>query len=72
MLSTWSAYDFSRRHGPATYYNPLRMDLDIPRIRRGGIDALGCLLFAGFRVARQGRPWVGRAHRGVPTLPPTV
>jgi membrane dipeptidase len=50
-------YDFSRRHGPATFYNPLRMDLDIPRIRRGGIDALGCLLFAGFRVARQRRFW---------------
>jgi membrane dipeptidase len=54
---THMPYDFSRRHGPATYYNPLRMDLDIPRIRRGGIDALGCLLFAGFRVARQRRFW---------------
>jgi len=50
-------YDFSRSHAPATFYNPLRMDLDIPRIRRGGIDALGCLLFAGFRVARQRRFW---------------
>jgi membrane dipeptidase len=50
-------YDFSRAHGAATFYNPLRMDLDIPRIRRGGIDALGCLMFAGFHVARQRRFW---------------
>jgi membrane dipeptidase len=47
---THSAYDFTRRHGPATFWNPLRMDLDLPRIRQGGIDALGCLMFAGFRV----------------------
>ncbi|HEX3698222.1 MAG TPA: dipeptidase [Polyangia bacterium] len=43
-------YDFGRAHGPATFYNPARMDLDIPRIRKGGIDALGCLMFSGFRV----------------------
>ncbi len=54
---THSAYDFSRRHGPATFYNPLRMDLDLPRIRAGGIHALGCLMFAGFHVARQKRFW---------------
>src|SRR6185312_7986127 len=46
---THSRYDFAREHAPATYYNPLRLDLDLPRIRRGGIDALGCLMFAGFR-----------------------
>jgi membrane dipeptidase len=58
-------YDFGRRHAPATFYNPLRMDLDIPRIRRGGIDALGCLMFAGFRVARPRRFWrqLERARR---------
>src|SRR5258706_6587250 len=50
-------YDFTRRHGPATFYNPLRMDLDLPRIRAGGLHALGCLLFAGFHVARQRRFW---------------
>lgn len=50
-------YDFSRQHGAATFYNPTRMDLDIPRIRRGGIHALGCLMFAGFRVDRQRRFW---------------
>jgi membrane dipeptidase len=54
---THMPYDFTRAHGPATFYNPMRMDLDIPRIRRGGIDALGCLLFAGFRVSRQQRFW---------------
>jgi membrane dipeptidase len=46
-----------RRHGPATFYNPLRMDLDVPRIREGGLHALGCLLFAGFHVSRQKRFW---------------
>ena len=54
---THSRYDFSREHGPATFWNPLRLDLDLPRIRRGGIDALGCLMFAGFHVNRQRRFW---------------
>src|SRR5205814_4324043 len=52
---THSAYDFAREHGPATFWNPLRLDLDLPRIRRGGIDALGCLMFAGFRFDRSRR-----------------
>jgi membrane dipeptidase len=62
---THMPYDFSRRHGPATFYNPLRMDLDIPRIKAGGIHALGCLMFAGFHVARQRRFWrqLERAQR---------
>jgi membrane dipeptidase len=42
-------HDISKEHGKATYWNPLRLDLDLPRIRRGGIDALGCLMFSGFR-----------------------
>jgi membrane dipeptidase len=46
---THSRYDFAREHPPASFYNPLRLDLDLPRIKRGGIDALGCLMFAGFR-----------------------
>jgi membrane dipeptidase len=54
---THSAYDFSREHGPATFWNPLRLDLDVPRIRRGGIDALGCLMFAGFHFNRERRFW---------------
>ena len=47
---THSTYDFSREHGPAAFYNPLRLDLDLPRIKRGGLDALGCLMFSGFRI----------------------
>ena len=47
---THSKYDFAREHGPAAFYNPLRLDLDLPRIRRGGLDALGCLMFSGFRI----------------------
>ena len=54
---THQPYDFTRRHAPATFYHPLRMDLDVPRIRAGGIHALGCLLFAGFHVSRQRRFW---------------
>ena len=54
---THSYYDFHRPHAPATFYNPLRLDLDLPRIDRGGIDALGCLMFAGFRVNRSLRFW---------------
>jgi len=48
-LTHMPGYDFTREHAPATFYNPLRLDLDLPRIKRGGIDALGCLMFAGFR-----------------------
>ncbi len=54
---THSRYDFGQEHAPATYYNPLRLDLDLPRIRRGGIDALGCLMFAGFHFGRDRRFW---------------
>ena len=42
-------HDIAKENGKATFWNPLRLDLDLPRIRRGGIDALGCLLFSGFR-----------------------
>src|SRR4030095_9849335 len=51
-LTHMPGYDFTREHAPAPYYNPLRLDLDLPRIKRGGIDALGCLMFAGFRFDR--------------------
>jgi len=54
-LTHMPAYDFAREHAPATFYNPLRLDLDLPRIRRGGIDALGCLMFAGFKFDRSRR-----------------
>jgi membrane dipeptidase len=54
-LTHMPRYDFSREHAPATFYNPLRLDLDLPRIRRGGIDALGCLMFAGFKFDRSRR-----------------
>ena len=42
-------HDITKQNGTATFWNPLRLDLDLPRIRQGGIDALGCLLFSGFR-----------------------
>jgi membrane dipeptidase len=52
-----TGYDFGKRHAPAALYNPLRLDIDLPRLREGGVDALGCLLFAGFRAARKARFW---------------
>lgn len=42
-------HDFGKRNGTAAFWNPLRLDLDLPRIRQGGLDALGCMLFSGFR-----------------------
>ena len=54
-LTHMPGYDFSRAHAPATFYNPLQLDLDLPRIRRGGIDALGCLMFAKFKFDRSRR-----------------
>jgi len=42
-------HDIAKRNGTAAFWNPLRLDLDLPRIRQGGIDALGCMLFSGFR-----------------------
>jgi len=52
-----SGYDIGKRHAPAALYNPLRLDIDLPRLREGGVDALGCLLFSGFRVAQKQRFW---------------
>ncbi len=39
--------DLSRRHGAQALYNPLAFDIDVPKLKEGGVDALGCLLFAG-------------------------
>src|SRR4029079_8501441 len=54
-LTHMRGYDFSREHAPGTLSNPLRLGLDLPRVRRGGIDALGCLMFAGFKFDRARR-----------------
>jgi membrane dipeptidase len=51
-------HDIAKRNGAATFWNPIRLDLDLPRMREGGIDALGSMLFAGFRFdARRKRFW---------------
>lgn len=50
-------YDLSRQHAAAAYWNPFRLDLDIPKMRAAGIAALGCLMFAGFRVGAARRFW---------------
>jgi membrane dipeptidase len=54
---THATFDFAVRHRPAAFWNPFRLDLDLPKIRAGGIDALGCALFAGFRVDAGRRFW---------------
>jgi membrane dipeptidase len=50
-------FDFSRRHQPAAFWNPLRLDLDLPKMQAGGVDVLGCALFSGFRMAAARRFW---------------
>jgi membrane dipeptidase len=54
---THVSFDLGIRHRPAMFWNPFRLDLDLPRIRAGGIDALGCALFAGFRLDASRRFW---------------
>ncbi len=39
--------NLGRRHRPQLLYNPFAFDIDLPKLRDGGVDALGCLLFAG-------------------------
>jgi membrane dipeptidase len=55
-------HDIRKEHGRATFWNPLRLDLDLPRIRRGGIDALGSMMFSGFHLWRRRRFWRQLAH----------
>lgn len=64
-------YDLTRTHRPALFWNPLRLDLDLPKIRRAGIDALGCAMFSGFRFAAARRFWrmIDRARRLVTDHP---
>ena len=54
---THASFDLSTRHRPALFWNPFRLDIDLPKIRAGGIDALGCALFAGFRFDADRRFW---------------
>jgi membrane dipeptidase len=50
-------FDLTRRHAPALVWNPLRLDLDLPKMRAAGVDGLGCALFSGFRLAPRRRFW---------------
>jgi membrane dipeptidase len=58
------SFDLAARHRPAAFWNPFRLDLDLPKIRAGGIDALGCALFAGFRLDAARRFWRQLDHAG--------
>jgi membrane dipeptidase len=51
------SFDLAARHRPAAFWNPFRLDIDLPKIRAGGIDVLGCALFAGFRLDAPRRFW---------------
>jgi membrane dipeptidase len=49
--------DLGRRHGAQALYNPLAFDIDVPKLQEGGVDALGCLLFAGMGYMAKKRFW---------------
>ena len=49
--------DLARRHGPQWFYDPLAFDIDLPKLKEGGVDGLGCLLFAGFGLMAKQRFW---------------
>lgn len=50
-------YDIARRHRPAWFWNPLRLDIDLPKLRAAGFGGIGCALFAGFRLRAAARFW---------------
>src|SRR5437764_7783979 len=49
--------DLGKRHGAQALYNPLAFDIDVPKLMEGGVDALGCLLFAGMGLMARRRFW---------------
>jgi membrane dipeptidase len=49
--------NLARRHGAQALYNPLAFDIDVPKLAEGGVDALGCLLFAGMGLMARRRFW---------------
>src|SRR3954468_8774419 len=49
--------NLARRHGAQALYNPLAFDIDVPKLHEGGVDALGCLLFAGMGLMARERFW---------------
>jgi membrane dipeptidase len=49
--------NLARRHGAQALYNPLAFDIDVPKLQEGGVDALGCLLFAGMGLMARERFW---------------
>lgn len=49
--------NLARRHGAQALYNPLAFDIDVPKLKEGGVDALGCLLFAGMGLMARQRFW---------------
>ena len=49
--------NLSRRHGAQWFYNPLAFDIDLPKLKAGGVDGIGCLLFGGFGAVARHRFW---------------
>jgi membrane dipeptidase len=49
--------DLGRRHGPQWFYDPLAFDIDLPKLKEGGVDGIGCLLFAGMGLMAKKRFW---------------
>ena len=49
--------DLGKRHGAQWFYDPLAFDIDLPKLKEGGVDGIGCLLFAGFGLMAKKRFW---------------
>ena len=49
--------NLGKRHGAQAFYNPLAFDIDVPKLKEGGVDGLGCLLFAGMGYMAKKRFW---------------
>ena len=49
--------NLGKRHGAQALYNPLAFDIDVPKLKEGGVDGLGCLLFAGMNLLARQRFW---------------
>ncbi len=66
--------DLGKRHGSQWFYDPLAFDIDLPKLKEGGVDGLGCLLFAGFGLMAKKRFWaqLARFHALLATHPDLV
>ncbi len=55
--------DLSIRHRPPRWFNPLFTQTDIPRLRDGGVNAVGMGTVAIHRIGRGGEKMLAHTHR---------